>query len=84
MIREEKKKRDHDDYKEKKKAKLDAFMAQKKVKKEWKYLQDALLKELAVKMKVWKHSGSQESREELYEILEATDAAVKAQYWEMT
>ena len=43
-----------------------------------------MLKNMAEKLRVWKSSGTWESREELFEILEAADMAIKAQYWEMT
>jgi len=43
-----------------------------------------MLKSLAQKLHKWKSTGTWEARDELYEMLEAADAAMKAQYWEQT
>lgn len=84
VLVEEKKKQQVEELKSKKKQKLDVFEHKKKVKKEWKHLQDGMLKTLSEKLRLWKSGGTWESREDLYEILEASDAAIKAQYWDMT
>ena len=43
-----------------------------------------MLKNLGEKLRLWKSNGTWEAREDLFEILEAADSAIKAQYWEMT
>ena len=39
---------------------------------------------MSEKLRQWKSGGTWESRDELYQILEASDATIQAQYWEMT
>lgn len=84
VVQEEEKRKKADEIREQKKQRLEVFEHKKKIKKEWRHLQDGMIKNLAEKLRLWKSNGTWESRDELFEILEAADAAIKAQYWEMT
>lgn len=59
-------------------------MHKKELKREWKNLQDELLGSLGEKLHTWKFKGTWEARRDLYEILEASEAALKAQYFMST
>lgn len=84
VMNEQKKKKKAEEIKQKKKEKFEAFLHQKKIKREWKELQDSMLKMLTEKLKTWKFRGTWDARRELYEMLEAASAALKAQYFETT
>ena len=53
-------------------------MHKKKLKREWKDMQDAMLKTLNDKLHNWRFVGTKEAKVDLYEILEASEAALKA------
>merc|ERR1712060_244240 len=76
-----KKKEEEEEAKAKKKAKFDEFLHKKKIKREWKDMQETLLKQLGQRLHMWKFQGTWEARRDLYEILEAADAALRAQYF---
>ena len=43
-----------------------------------------MLKHLSEKMRVWRNKVTPETTAEIKELLQAADAGVKAQYWELT
>ena len=70
--------------KREKKLEMEMYLNRKKIKTEWKRLQDLMLKTLNQKIRLWSDNGTEEGRQDLYEMLEASDAALKAQYFEAT
>ena len=80
----DRKKREAEELKQKKKMRFEEFLHKKKVKRQWKDLQDQMLKTLSEKLHTWKFKGTWEARRDLYEILEASEAALKAQYFMST
>ena len=58
-----------------------------KIRREWRRVQDALIKTMANKIRTWHQADgdkSEESKEDLYQMLEASSTALKAQYFEHT
>lgn len=55
---------------------------QKKIRKEWQNLQAELLKALSLHLRLWRYTGNDDSWQDLYEILEASDAALKAESYD--
>ena len=61
---------------------MEEFLFRKKIKTEWKNLQNSMIQMLGDKLRIWRPNGSEENNVELYQILEAADAALKAQQFE--
>lgn len=56
-------------------------MQRNKVRREWKRVQDMLIKTMANKIRTWQLDG-EESKEDLFQMLEASTTVLKAQYFE--
>ena len=84
MLDQVKKRKKAEAEKESQKVEAEETHNKKKIKKEWKFLQDSMLKHLAEKMRVWRNKVTPETTAEIKELLQAADAGVKAQYWELT
>ena len=65
-------------------ANFQAYLEKKREKREWKMMQETLLKSLSDRLRNWKYKGTWDARKELYELLSASSAALKAQYWRTT
>ena len=62
---------------------MNKCVSRNKVRREWKRVQDALIKTMANKIRTWHYDG-EESKEDLFQMLEASNTALKAQYFEHT
>ena len=80
----EKKKRELEELKEKQRDKFHEALAAKKAKMEWKSLQENLLQTMTDRLRRWKYRGTWQARRELYELLSAASAALKAQLFRST
>ena len=80
----EKKKRDLEELKQKQKDKFHEVLAAKRAKLEWKSLQETLLKTMTDRLRRWRYKGTWDARRELYELLTAASASLKAQYFRST
>ena len=76
--------RDLEELKQKQKDKFHEELAAKKAKMEWKSLQENLLKTMTDRLRRWRYRGTWEARKELYELLSAASASLKAQYYKST
>ena len=74
----EKKKRDLEELKQKQKDKFHEVLAAKRAKLEWKSLQETLLKTMTDRLRRWRYKGTWDARRELYELLTAASASLKA------
>ena len=59
-------------------------IATKRAKTEWKSLQENLLKTMTDRLRRWRYRGTWDARRELYELLSAASASLKAQYFKST
>jgi len=66
---------------EKQKEQFTEYLHGKREKSEWKAVQGALLSTLQDRLSQWKYTGTWEARKELYDLLNAASAALKAQYY---
>lgn len=66
---------------EKQKEQFTEYLHGKREKSEWKAVQGALLSTLQDRLSQWKYTGTWEARKELYDLLNAASAALKAQYF---
>lgn len=78
------KEKEQKDATEQEKAKFRRYLVHKRERREWTTMQDTLLMTLKDRLKRWHYVGTWEARKELYEILTASQASLKAQYHKST
>ena len=63
---------------------MDRCVQRNKVRREWKKVQDMLIKNMSTKIRTWHFDGTEASKEDLYQMMEAASTALKAQYYELS
>ena len=77
-IEKQKRVQKHKEQQDKEQESFNEYLHKKREKQEWKALQSSLLESLQDRLRNWRYTGTWEARKELYDLLSAASAALKA------